>query len=144
MKNEAEILIDKLMNYYDVFTISELAQLINTSQPAISQWKKKNYTKAIATKCRELGIFNEIFNSGQVAKDVGRDQIFNKDSDVQKIEDNHGQVAKHVGRDQIFDKDSTRNADDIDPATYILFLEAYKKAVSNDDLKSLRVHLMEY
>ena len=129
MKNEAEILIDKLMNYYDVFTISELAQLISTSQPAISQWKKKNYTKAIATKCRELGIFNEIFGDRHVQ---------------QIVTSNSGQNALHVDGDQIFDKDSARNADDIDPATYNLFLEAYKKAVSNDDLKSLRVYLMEY
>lgn len=54
--NEAEILIEKLMNYYDVFTISELGKQIDTSQPSISQWKKNNYVKAIATKCRELGI----------------------------------------------------------------------------------------
>lgn len=67
MKNEAEILIDRLMSYYSVFTISELAQLISTSQPAISQWKKKNYIKAIASKCRELGIYNEIFGDSSVS-----------------------------------------------------------------------------
>jgi hypothetical protein len=63
--NEAEILVEKLMNYYGVFTISELGKHIDSSQPAISQWKKNNYVKAIATKCRELGIYNEIFGETQ-------------------------------------------------------------------------------
>lgn len=62
--NEAEILIEKLMNYYGVFTISELGKQIDITQPSISQWKKKNYVKAIATKCKELGIYDEIFKVG--------------------------------------------------------------------------------
>lgn len=57
----AEILIQKLMSFYNVFTISELANIIGVSQPSISGWKKNNYVKAIANKCRELGIYNEIF-----------------------------------------------------------------------------------
>ena len=57
----AEFLIQKLMNYYNVFTISELANIIGVSQPSISGWKKHNYVKAIANKSRELGIYNEIF-----------------------------------------------------------------------------------
>ena len=59
--NEAEILIKKLMVFYNVFTISELANVIGVSQPSISGWKKHNYVKAIANKCKELGIYNEIF-----------------------------------------------------------------------------------
>lgn len=81
----AEILIQKLMSFYNVFTISELANIIGVSQPSISGWKKNNYVKAIANKCRELGIYNEIFgdlnskinvntNSGQVAGTVHRNQ----------------------------------------------------------------------
>lgn len=57
----ATMLIDRLMEYYNVKTISELAERIKIGQPAISKWKKNNYVKAIATKCRELGIYNEIF-----------------------------------------------------------------------------------
>ena len=57
----AEFLIQKLMNYYNVFTISELANIIGVSQPSISGWKKHNYVKAIVNKSRELGIYNEIF-----------------------------------------------------------------------------------
>lgn len=57
----ADILIQKMMVFYNVFTISELANVIGVSQPSISGWKRNNYTKAIANKCRELGIYNEIF-----------------------------------------------------------------------------------
>ena len=57
----AEFLIQKLMRYYQVFTISELAEKMGVSQPSVSGWKRNNYIKAIANKCRELGIYNEIF-----------------------------------------------------------------------------------
>jgi len=58
---DADILIKKLMVFYNVFTISELSNIIGVSQPSISGWKKHNYVKAIANKCKELGIYNEIF-----------------------------------------------------------------------------------
>ena len=58
---DADILIKKLMVFYNVFTISELSNIIGVSQPSISGWKKYNYVKAIANKCKELGIYNEIF-----------------------------------------------------------------------------------
>lgn len=61
MENNASFLIQKLMNFYDVDTISELAPNINVGQPAISKWKANNSISSIKRKCRELGIYNEIF-----------------------------------------------------------------------------------
>jgi predicted transcriptional regulator len=62
MKTEtAEELIKKLMVFYNVFSMHELATQIGISQPAISKWKKTNSISAIKKKCRELGIYNEIF-----------------------------------------------------------------------------------
>lgn len=66
--NSAEGLIQKLMNYYQVFTITELADKMGVSQPSISGWKRNNYIKAIANKCRELGIYNEIFEDNHNGK----------------------------------------------------------------------------
>ena len=43
----AEFLIQKLMRYYQVFTISELAGKMGVSQPSVSGWKRNNYIKAI-------------------------------------------------------------------------------------------------
>ena len=57
----AEQLIDKLMSYYNVFSMHELSSKIGISQPAISKWKNNNSIMAIKKKCRELGIYDEIF-----------------------------------------------------------------------------------
>ena len=59
--NEAELLIDKLLNYYNVSTYSDLGIKINVSQANISSWKIRNSVNAIKNKCKELGIYNEIF-----------------------------------------------------------------------------------
>ncbi|MCG3651661.1 hypothetical protein L5F32_05170 [Aliarcobacter butzleri] len=58
----AEQLINKLMAYYNVFSMHELSSKIGISQPAISKWKNNNSLLAIKKKCRELGIYNEIFD----------------------------------------------------------------------------------
>lgn len=59
--NDVEILIQKMMNFYTVFTMKELSEKIGISQQAISKWKNNNSIVAIKKKCRELGIYNEIF-----------------------------------------------------------------------------------
>ena len=74
--NQADILIKKLMVFYNVFTISELSNTIGVSQPSISGWKKHNYVKAIANKCKELGIYNEIF--GDFDKAVQKIEVLEK------------------------------------------------------------------
>ena len=75
------------MSFYNVFTISELANIIGVSQPSISGWKRNNYVKAIANKCRELGIYNEIFGN------------LNHNSNI-KVNTNSGQIAGTVHGNQ--------------------------------------------
>jgi transcriptional regulator with XRE-family HTH domain len=58
----AEKLIERLMSFFNVFSLHELADKLGISQPAISKWKKTNSIIAIKKKCRELGIYNEIFD----------------------------------------------------------------------------------
>jgi len=83
---EAEYYIDKLLEYYQVSTMSELAQAIGISQPSVSAWKKNNYVSAIKKKCRELGIYTDIFGdvngeiynisgAGSIAKFTGKDGV---------------------------------------------------------------------
>ena len=60
MKNIDEI-INKLYRFYNVSTISDLADKLNMSQPAVSNWSKRNSITAIQKKCRELNIYDEIF-----------------------------------------------------------------------------------
>ena len=58
---EAERILDKIMLYFSVVNYSELAKKIGVAQQNISKWKSRNSVNAIKVKCRELGIYNEIF-----------------------------------------------------------------------------------
>lgn len=58
---DINIAIQKMMDYYNALTMKELAEKIGISQQAISKWKNSNSFTAIKKKCRELGIYNEIF-----------------------------------------------------------------------------------
>ena len=126
--NQAELLIDKLLNYYNVSTYSDLGIKINVSQANISSWKIRNSVNAIKNKCKELGIYNEIFGD------------FNSN-----IQINHsvsgGQIAQTVKGNLT---KNNQNIDDIDNSTLSLFKEAYYKAKESDDIKGFRIHLMEY
>lgn len=82
----AEFLIEKLLNFYKVSNVAELSNQINTSQKTISNWKIRNSVNAIKKRCRELGIYNEIFgdlasgttiNQGNGGRASGRDYIEN-------------------------------------------------------------------
>ena len=57
----SENLIEKLLTYYNVKSVAELSPIISTSQATISNWKIRNSINAIKKKCRELGIYDEIF-----------------------------------------------------------------------------------
>lgn len=80
MNYNAEYFIDKMMKHYQVDTLSALSNIIGISQPSISAWKKNEYISAIIKKCRELGIYDEIFgdtnvfiNQGNGGRAAGRD-----------------------------------------------------------------------
>lgn len=127
----AELLIQKLMSYYNVFTISELANKIGVSQPSISGWKRHNYVKAIANKCRELGIYNEIFGNFDLNRNIQKiDQI----SGGNNSQLNFGNQINNVNNE----------ISGVDKLTLDILKDAYQKAIENDDLKGLRIHLMEY
>lgn len=82
--DNVEFLLEKLFNFYKVSTAAELSEKINTSQKTISNWKVRNSISAIKKKCRELGIYNEIFgdlnlgvliHQGNNSRAGGRDYI---------------------------------------------------------------------
>lgn len=60
MKN-ANDLINRLMEYYGVYTLTELSKKLDIGQPTVTKWKKNNSINAIKKRCRELGIYDEIF-----------------------------------------------------------------------------------
>ena len=60
MENVEDIL-ERLFLFYKVASVAELSKQINTSQKTISNWKIRNSISALKKRCRELGIYNEIF-----------------------------------------------------------------------------------
>ena len=125
---EAERILDKIMLYFSVVNYSELAKKIGVAQQNISKWKSRNSVNAIKVKCRELGIYNEIF--GDLNSNI---QINNSLSGGQIAQNVKGNLTKN-----------NQNIDDIDNSTLSLFKEAYYKAKESDDIKGFRIHLMEY
>lgn len=57
----AEDFIYKLYSFFDVKNNLDLANKLETTAQTISNWKSRNSINAIKKKCRELGIYNEIF-----------------------------------------------------------------------------------
>ena len=51
----------KLFEYYKVSTMTELAKILDTTPQTISSWKIRNSINTVKKKCKELGIYNEIF-----------------------------------------------------------------------------------
>lgn len=126
MENLIDQILDKLMSHYQVSTISQLAQKMEISQQTISAWKSRNSITAIKKRCRELGVYEEIF----------------RDINVQSIHTvNGGQVAQTVKRNQV---SSESDFKDIDPATLELLKEAYKKARENNQVTEFRIHIMSF
>ena len=60
MENVEDIL-ESLFLFYKVASVAELSKQINTSQKTISNWKIRNSISALKKRCRELGIYNDIF-----------------------------------------------------------------------------------
>lgn len=104
---EINDIIDKLFDYFDVYSIQDLALKMNVSQPTISKWKTRNSINAIKKKCRELGIYNEIFgdlnsniqnihtvSGGQNAQNVRKNQINISNSDDLVLDEDIQKVLK--------------------------------------------------
>lgn len=58
---DIEIILQRLLDYFDLDNMSQLADKLSVSQPTISKWKSRSSILPIKKICRELGIYNEIF-----------------------------------------------------------------------------------
>ncbi|MFY9073146.1 hypothetical protein [Aliarcobacter butzleri] len=116
---EAEIILEKLMSYFNVINYSELAEKIGIQQQNISKWKSRNSVNAIKKKCRELGIYNEIFGDLKLSSNENQSQ----------------QIKEICNTGEIIETDE---------ATFSLYKEAYLKAKKNEKIKEFRIYLMEY
>lgn len=132
----AEFLIDKLLNFYKVSNVAELSTKIDTSQKTISNWKIRNSINAIKKRCRELGIYNEIFGD------------LNSSINNQTIRDNHG---NNTQTGNVYSsKDNDENSINIDEAALAVFKKAYNKCLDEDGeiiedkIFELITHLMKF
>jgi len=87
-QNEAEDLIDILYEYFGVAGNIELAEKMNITRQTITNWKKRNSINPIKKKCRELGIYNEIFKNTQTHAELKKTKI------PKSIEKQHGNTIK--------------------------------------------------
>ncbi len=87
---DSEAIIFKLLSYFQLDNNQELALKLGTTPQTISNWKTRNSISPLKKKCRELGIYNEIFgdlthsnrisvnnNTGQIASTVQGSQTQN-------------------------------------------------------------------
>ena len=87
---DSEAIIFKLLSYFQLDNNQELALKLGTTPQTISNWKTRNSISPLKKKCRELGIYNEIFgdlthsnrisvnnNTGQLASTVQGNQTRN-------------------------------------------------------------------
>jgi hypothetical protein len=82
-----EYYFDKILNFYNVSTIKELGLSIDTGASTISNWKQRNSITALKKKCRELGIYNEIFG------DSGMNKFYQTGENSQQVETQHNAGA---------------------------------------------------
>ena len=133
--NQSEILIDKILDHYSVATYSELALKINTTQQTISSWKQRNSVNAIKKKCKELGIYNEIFGD------------LNSNINNQTIRDNHGNLSQ---TGDVYGSKDNETLNNIDEAALSTFKRAYSKCVDEngniieDKLDELIIYLTKF
>lgn len=81
-----EEILEKMLFFYDLDSMSQLADKIGVSQPTISKWKARNSILPIKRICKELGIYKEIFkdnNSQEISKNSSDIESENK-SDLSK------------------------------------------------------------
>lgn len=64
-KSAVKQIIDNLLNYYEVLTITELADIIGVSQSTISSWVNRNSVSAIVKRCKQLKLPLEIYDVPQ-------------------------------------------------------------------------------
>ncbi|MPL66251.1 hypothetical protein SDC9_11920 [bioreactor metagenome] len=124
-----ETLIMKLLSYYQIKTLNDLAIKLDTTQSTISGWKARNAIGALT---------DTVANKDPEALEF----IFSSNSNIQMNNDvSGGQIAKTVKGNLIT---NNQIIDDIDNSTLSLFKEAYYKAKESDDIKGFRIYLMEY
>jgi hypothetical protein len=111
--------IERLMDFYGVASNFELADKLKMQPSSISSWKTKNSISAVKKKCRELGIYKDIFgdinttftqhgdqsqqiqtqnNSGDSINNINNPNTLNIDDDILKLIEALNSVASALNK----------------------------------------------
>jgi hypothetical protein len=98
---DVELIIDRLLQHYEINTISELAVRLNSSQSTISGWKSRNSIGAIVDKLNEIDpkLLSLVFSNPINTQNLENNSGFNT-----QIDNSSG--TKSISKDNITnDKD---------------------------------------
>ena len=127
--NVTEKAIDRLIEYFKIKTISDLAIKLDTTQSTISGWKARNaigaLTDTVANKDPEA--LEYIFTNNSKSQHIGSITHSNIANDVKN--QNYGLNQNYL---------------DTDEATFSLYKEAYKEAKEHEKIKEFRIYLMSF
>ena len=132
----AEDLIYKLYSFFDVKNNLDLANKLETTAQTISNWKSRNSVNAIKKKCRELGIYNEIF--GDLNTNINHFQNSNINKAFDLSSNSHSQDSINIGNNPICEQISKMNQTIVSS-----FINVYYKLERKGDLKRLHQILGE-
>ena len=132
MQNEAKFLIEKLLNYYNLTSLQKLAEKLNIKQSSLSSWKSRNSVNAIKKKCRELGIYDEIF----VINDFTSSYGYNYDYDLESPPSIYDEAQRKLEK-QITKKRTIEEILKMDETIVISFVQVYKKLEEENNLIKL-------
>ncbi len=127
---------DRLFDYYCINSLQELALKLGVSQPAISQWKTRNAISAVKKRCRELGIYNEIF--GDLNSNINNFQNSNINKAFDLSSNSHSQDSINILNNPICEQISNMNQTIVSS-----FINVYHKLEKKGDLKRLHQILGE-
>ena len=129
---EINVIIDRLFDYFEVTSIQDLAEKMNVSQPTISKWKTRNAISAIKKRCRELGIYNEIF----VINDFTSSPGYNYDYDLESPPSIYDEAQKELVK-QITKRRTVDEILKMDETIVTSFMQVYKKLEEENNLIKL-------
>ena len=127
---------DRLFDYYCINSLQELGLKLGVSQPAISQWKTRNAISAVKKRCRELGIYNEIF--GDLNSNINNFQNSNINKAFDLSSNSHSQDSINILNNPICEQISNMNQTIVSS-----FINVYHKLEKKGDLKRLHQILGE-
>ncbi len=120
--------LDKIKLAYSVKTNNQLAEKLNTTQGAVEGWaRRKEVPHKYLIQCT--------LDTG-----VSLDWLLDENKPTFNI--NQGSSVSASGRD--YSENGLKKEQEIDETTLSLFKEAYLKAKNNNNLKGLRVHLLDF